>query len=40
MTKDMAGAVNVADAIHNLSFLLERPVMVRVRERHREGLDD
>lgn len=35
----MADAVPVADAAHNLSFLFEKPLAVRIREEKHEDLE-
>ena len=36
----MADAVPVADAVHNLSYLLDTPIAIRVREKRGKGLED
>lgn len=38
--KSMADAVPVADAAHNLSYLFDKPIAVRIRERRDKGLED
>lgn len=38
--KSMEDAVPVADAAHNLSFLFDKPLAVRIRERRDKGLED
>lgn len=35
-----ADAVPVADAVHNLSYLLDTPIAIRVREKRGKGLED
>ena len=35
----MADAVPVADAVHNLSYLLDTPIAIRVREKRGKGLE-
>lgn len=40
MCGSMADAVPVADAIHNLSYLLDTPIAIRVREKMGKGLED
>ena len=30
----------VADAVHNLSYLLDTPIAIRVREKRGKGLED
>lgn len=32
--------VPVADAVHNLSYLLDTPIAIRVREKMGKGLED
>ena len=32
--------VPVADAVHNLSYLLDTPIAIRVREKRGKGLED
>lgn len=34
------GCVPVADAVHNLSYLLDTPIAIRVREKRGKGLED
>ena len=31
---------NIADAVHNLSYLLNTPIAIRVREKRGKGLED
>lgn len=38
MCGSMADAVPVADAVHNLSYLLDTPIAIRVREKRGKGL--
>lgn len=38
--KSMENAVPVADAAHNLSFLFDKPLAVRIRERGGKGLEE
>ena len=43
MCGSMADAVPVADAVHNLSnlsYLLDTPIAIRVREKMGKGLED
>lgn len=40
MCGSMADAVPVADAVHNLSYLLDTPIAIRVREKRGKGLED
>lgn len=40
MCGSMADAVPVADAVHNLSYLLDTPIAIRVREKKGKGLED
>lgn len=35
----MADAVPVADAAHNLSYLFDKPLIIRIRERKDKGLE-
>lgn len=37
MCGNMADAVPVADAVHNLSYLLDTPIAIRVREKRGQG---
>lgn len=37
MCGNMADAVPVADAVHNLSYLLNTPIAIRVREKRARG---
>lgn len=37
MCGSMADAVPVADAVHNLSYLLDTPIAIRVREKRGKG---
>lgn len=37
--EDMTDAVPVADAVHNLSYLLDTPIAIRVREKRGKGLE-
>ena len=39
MCGSMADAVPVADAVHNLSYLLDTPIAIRVREKRGKGLE-
>lgn len=39
MCGNMADAVPVADAVHNLSYLLDTPIAIRVREKRGKGLE-
>lgn len=38
MCGNMADAVPVADAVHNLSYLLDTPIAIRVREKGGQGV--
>ena len=39
MCGNMADAVPVADAVHNLSYLLNTPIAIRVREKRVNALE-
>ena len=36
----MADAVPVADAAHNMSYLFDKPIAIRIREKKDKGLED
>ena len=38
--REQDGRKPVADAVHNLSYLLDTPIAIRVREKRGKGLED